>query len=166
MLFKNDWKEYLWIEESEMFWLIFLNRRQKKIRGAREGGKTISVGLRAAFKKLTFRTQSLMRKQSWPGVNFTNVLRTAFTLIDPESVKRYCWLNCIFCALGIYERTSCTLNVDEIDPSWSMRMRYNLLLHTCLSTLKRRNYIFSIAVRLTYLYKLNMILVFAFCLEP
>ena len=24
-----------------------------------------------------------------PGVNFTNVLRTAFTLVDPESVKRY-----------------------------------------------------------------------------
>jgi hypothetical protein len=26
---------------------------------------------------------------SAPGVNFINILRTAFTLADPESVKRY-----------------------------------------------------------------------------
>jgi len=50
-----------------------------------------------------------------PGVNFINVLCTAFALIDPESVKRYWRINCIFCAFGIYERKSCSLNVDEID---------------------------------------------------
>jgi mRNA-degrading endonuclease HigB of HigAB toxin-antitoxin module len=32
---------------------------------------------------------------SAPGVNFINILRTAFTLADPESVKRYLWLSCI-----------------------------------------------------------------------
>jgi len=31
-----------------------------------------------------------------PGLNFINILCTAFTLADPESVKRYLWLNCIF----------------------------------------------------------------------
>jgi len=51
-----------------------------------------------------------------PGVNFINILRTAFTLVDPESIKRYWWLNCIFCAFGIYEHKSCMLNIDEIDP--------------------------------------------------
>jgi len=50
------------------------------------------------------------------GLNFINVLRTAFTLTDPESVKRYLWLNCIFYAFGIYERKSCRYNVDEIEP--------------------------------------------------
>jgi len=31
-----------------------------------------------------------------PEVNFIYVLRTAFTLTDPESMKRYWWLDCIF----------------------------------------------------------------------
>jgi len=43
--------------------------------------------------------------QSKSGVNFINVLGTAFTPADPESVKR---LNCIFYAFGIYKRKSCT----------------------------------------------------------
>ncbi len=42
------------------------------------------------------------------GVNFINILRAAFAPVDPESVKRYLWLNCIFYAFGIYERKSCT----------------------------------------------------------
>jgi len=46
-----------------------------------------------------------------PGHNFTY----GFTLIDPESVKRHWWLNCIFYAFGVYKRKSCTQNVDEID---------------------------------------------------
>jgi len=41
------------------------------------------------------------------GLNFINALRTAFTLADPESVKSYWWLNCIFYTFGIYERKSC-----------------------------------------------------------
>jgi len=43
---------------------------------------------------------------SRPCVNFTNVLRTAFTRADPESIKRYWWCNCIFYAFGIYKRKS------------------------------------------------------------
>jgi len=31
-----------------------------------------------------------------PGLNFINVLLTAFTLAEPKSVKRYWWLTCIF----------------------------------------------------------------------
>jgi len=34
------------------------------------------------------------------GLNFINVLLTAFTLIDPKSIKRHWWLNCIFTLLG------------------------------------------------------------------
>jgi hypothetical protein len=37
------------------------------------------------------------------GLNFINILHTAFTCADPESVKRYWWLNCIFYAFGIYK---------------------------------------------------------------
>jgi len=31
-----------------------------------------------------------------PGVNFTNVLSTAFTFVDPESVKKYSYVIGIF----------------------------------------------------------------------
>ncbi len=46
---------------------------------------------------------------AWPsqGINFINVLLTAFTRPDPESVKRYWWLYCIFYTFGIYECKSC-----------------------------------------------------------
>ncbi len=43
-----------------------------------------------------------------PGLNFINILCTAFTLADPKSIKR-CWLlNCIFYTFGSYGRKSCT----------------------------------------------------------
>ncbi len=42
------------------------------------------------------------------GLNFINVLRTAFGLVDPESVKNTPKSSVSFYALGIYERKSCT----------------------------------------------------------
>jgi len=77
------------------------------------------------------------------GVNFINVLRTAFTLVDPESVKRYWRLNCIFCAFGIYKRKSCTLNVDEINPrfpSFLWWLRFNNFLQTTKPWITRDHY--------------------------
>ncbi len=41
------------------------------------------------------------------GVDFINVLCTTFTLAEPKSVKWQCWLDCIFCAFGIYVCKSC-----------------------------------------------------------
>jgi len=58
------------------------------------------------------------------GLNFINVLCTAFTLVDPKSVKRHWWLNCIFYAFWIYERKSCTQNVDEID-TWCRKIDFD-----------------------------------------
>jgi len=43
-----------------------------------------------------------------PGVNFTNVLGAAFALVGPKSAKWHCWLDCLFCAFGIYVLKSCT----------------------------------------------------------
>jgi len=43
-----------------------------------------------------------------PGVNFINVLRTVFTLVDPESVKNTVKSSVSFYAFGIYERKNCT----------------------------------------------------------
>jgi len=37
---------------------------------------------------------------SRPGVNFTNILRAAFTLVGPKSAKWHCWLDCIFAHSG------------------------------------------------------------------
>ncbi len=43
-----------------------------------------------------------------PGVNFINVLRTAFALVDPKSVKNTVKSSVSLYAFGIYERKSCT----------------------------------------------------------
>jgi len=43
-----------------------------------------------------------------PGVNFTNILRTAFMLVDPKSVKNAVKSSVSFYAFGICERKSCT----------------------------------------------------------
>jgi len=51
-----------------------------------------------------------------PGVNFINVLCTAFVLVDPESIKNTVKASVSFYAFRIYERKSRTLNVDEIEP--------------------------------------------------
>jgi len=42
------------------------------------------------------------------GVNFINVLREAFTLVDPKSVKNTVKSSVSFYAFGIYKRKSCT----------------------------------------------------------
>ncbi len=43
----------------------------------------------------------LERLATFPaGLNFINVLRSAFTRVDPESIKRYWWLNCVFTLSG------------------------------------------------------------------
>jgi len=43
-----------------------------------------------------------------PGLNFINVLRTAFTLVDPKSVKNTVKSSVFFYSFGIYGRKSCT----------------------------------------------------------
>jgi len=42
-----------------------------------------------------------------PGVNFTNVLRAAFMLIDPESIKNTVNSSVSFLAFMICQRKSC-----------------------------------------------------------
>ncbi len=41
------------------------------------------------------------------GVNFINVLHTAFTLVDPKSIKHTVKSSVTFYTFGIYERKSC-----------------------------------------------------------
>ncbi len=58
----------------------------------------------------------MFRDAKISGVNFINILRTAFALIDPKSVKNTVKTSVyVRYAFGIYERKSCTWNVDEID---------------------------------------------------
>ncbi len=51
-----------------------------------------------------------------PGVNFINVLRTAFVHVDPECTKKTVKSALSFCAFGLCERKSCSKNVDEFKP--------------------------------------------------
>ncbi len=61
-----------------------------------------------------------------PGLNFINVLSTAFAHADPESGKRYWWLNCIFYALRIHERR----RLVKLTPStWSKSMIHSVLTY-------------------------------------
>ncbi len=69
------------------------------------------------------RQQTLLRSMpdyiltpSASAVNFTNVLCAAFTLLDPEKVKKIDNLTVFFKAFGICKRKSCMQNVDEIEP--------------------------------------------------
>jgi len=54
--------------------------------------------------------------KSMAGVNFTNILRKAFTLVDPESVKNTVKSSVSFYAFGICNCGRCTYNVAEIEP--------------------------------------------------
>jgi len=47
-------------------------------------------------------------QESTPGVNFTNVLRAAFTLIDPQIVKNTVKSSVNFYTFGICACKSCT----------------------------------------------------------
>jgi len=51
-----------------------------------------------------------------PGINFINILRTAFTRTDPKCAKKTVKSAVSFGTFGTYGCKSCTENVDEIDP--------------------------------------------------
>jgi len=53
-------------------------------------------------------------KTAYHGLNFINVLHTAFTCADPECVKKRVKSAVSFDAFGTYELKSCAQNVDEI----------------------------------------------------
>ena len=57
------------------------------------------------------------------GVNFTNILLTAFVHVDSKSVKNTVKSLVSFYAFGIYKPKSCMYNVDEIDP-WCQFHQY------------------------------------------
>jgi len=61
------------------------------------------------------KTMPVMLRRLTPGIDFTNILRTAFVLVDHESVKNTVKSSVSFYAFGIYESKSCTYDVDEID---------------------------------------------------
>jgi len=53
---------------------------------------------------------------STSGVNFINILRTAFAPVDPKSVKRYWQLDWILTLLGATGVKAVRKYVDEIEP--------------------------------------------------
>ncbi len=73
------------------------------------------------------------------GVNFINVLCTAFGLVDPKSVKNTAKSSVSFYAFGIYECKSCTWNVDEIDTWAQFNQRSTYSFYTRRSQ-KRKKY--------------------------
>jgi len=57
----------------------------------------IAVVLSDDFWYLSFNVwKYLLNSDSQPGVNFINILRAAFTLVGPKSIKWHCWLDCLF----------------------------------------------------------------------
>ncbi len=66
---------------------------------------------RSRFKTINFSLQILFKSDSsfleQLGLNFINVLRTAFALVDPESVKNAVKSSVSFYSVGICARKSC-----------------------------------------------------------
>jgi hypothetical protein len=63
------------------------------------------------------RTDKEREKFHWRhGVDFTDILRAFFALVDPESVKNTVKSSVSFDAFGLRACKSCTLNIDEIEP--------------------------------------------------
>jgi len=54
-----------------------------------------------------------------PGLNIITVPHTAFTLVDPKSVKRYRWLDWVLTLWGATAAKVSRKYVDEIDP-WTI----------------------------------------------
>ncbi len=64
------------------------------------------------------------------GLNYINILRTAFKRVDPESVKRYWWLNWVFMLWGATGVKAARKYVDEIDDPCGSRF---IIVHKRIS---------------------------------
>ncbi len=69
-----------------------------------------------------------------PEVNFRNIICAAFMREDPMSAKKNSQAVSLFCAFGICERKSCTLNVGEIDPKWFDFLTVQVSRRSCRGT--------------------------------
>jgi len=65
----------------------------------------------------------LVKLTTGTGVDFINILHTAFTCADPKSAKRHWWLDCIFALLGSWQIKAARKHVGEINP-WAMNFGY------------------------------------------
>jgi len=61
-------------------------------------------------------------------VNFTNILRTAFTLADPKSAKKYLQLDSIFCTFGICAHKRCVCKRIKVRKKTFLTSNYDLLV--------------------------------------
>jgi len=73
------------------------------------------------------------------GVNFINVLHTAFALVDPKSEKNTAESSVSFYAFGIYERKSCTCIADEIEPRGRFHQHSTYSFYSCGAQKRERD---------------------------
>ncbi len=92
----------------------FLHFKLFKLVFARENRRETSFNVHTIEKAVDFTLR--WTKEARSGVNFINVLRTAFALVDPKSVKRYWRLDWTFTLLGATGAKAVRRNVDEIEP--------------------------------------------------
>jgi hypothetical protein len=59
------------------------------------------------------------------GVNFINILSTAFALVDPKSVRTQSNCQYLFTLLGSMSVKTVSKYVDEIDPRWASLFEVN-----------------------------------------
>jgi hypothetical protein len=97
-----------------------------------------------------------------PRLNFSNIIRTASTIANPKSIKRYWWFNCIFYAYGIYKRKRFSQNVGEIDTCHWFHHNFtrtffvqifcqsqNLIRKSCWNDLRTKNLYVKTLMKLT-----------------
>ena len=88
-------------ERTPFFQIVKVNKCHFYIVG------TQFKNVRKLLKKEDFMFDSSFHS-SPPWVNFTNILRAAFTFADPESAKKLLDLIVFFCAIGVCRRKSCS----------------------------------------------------------
>jgi len=71
-------------------------------------------------------------------VNFANILRTAFTHVDPKSVKRYWQVDLVLTFWGAMGAKTSRKYVDEIDPLCQFHQHFKHSFYACRSQ-KRKN---------------------------
>jgi len=75
----------------------------------------------------------IMLMKLTPGVNFINILPTAFAPADPESAKRYWRLDCLFYAFGLCGHKDVRRTLMKLSPDVKLQRLYKKVLDVVIS---------------------------------
>jgi len=105
----DDWREICLMSKVKKLWIFFCLRMWKYKRTKTHYIRPLTRSAFSVNRKnnntsivVLEREREREREREWeiPGFNFINILRTAFTLVGPKSVKRYWQLDWVLTLWG------------------------------------------------------------------